>query len=253
MWISLKEEREGQENINKQGCKMKIVSYIQAGDIYVQFLDEHGAIIHTNYDSFKKGKVRNPYYPSVYNRGYVGIKYPAYEENKTNVQTKEFITWEGMMNRAYGSRRPQGYDEVQVCSDWWNYESFYEWTHAQSNYYFWKKGGKDWAIDKDIIKKGNKIYCPECCCLVPREINSLLTGQRVPKNHYRGVKRDYHNNLHPYTTHVYGGTFSTPWEAYLYYKQNKEEHIKEVAIKYYEKGQITEECFQGLINYEVDP
>ena len=58
MWVSLKEEREGQENTNKQGCKMKIVSYIQAGDIYVQFLDEHGAIIHTSYDLFKKGKVR---------------------------------------------------------------------------------------------------------------------------------------------------------------------------------------------------
>ena len=104
-----------------------------------------------------------------------------------------------------------------------------------------------------IKEKSNKIYCPEYCCLVPREINSLLTGQRVPKNHYRGVKRDYHNNLHPYTAYVYGGTFFTPWEAYLYYKQNKEAHIKEVAIKYYEKGQITEECFQGLINYEVDP
>ena len=116
------------------------------------------------------------------------------------------------------------------------------------------------SISKDNIrisvktnKKSNKIYCPEYCCLVPREINSLLTGQRVPKNHYRGVKRDYHDNLHPYTAYVYGGTFFTPWEAYLYYKQNKEAHIKEVAIKYYEKGQITEECFQGLINYEIDP
>lgn len=253
MWINLRDEREGEEKVNNQGSKMKIISYIRADDIYVQFEDKYNAIVHTSYDSFQKGKVRNPYYPSVYDRGYIGTKYPAYEEDQTNVATKEFTTWGAIMSRAYGFRRPQGYDGVVVAECWWNYENFYEWVHSQSNYQYWKNGGRDWAIDKDIIKKNNKMYCSEYCCLVPREINSLLTGQKVPMNHYRGVRRDYHNNLHPYSAYVYGGTFSTPWEAFLYYKQNKEAHIKEVAKKYYKKRQITEECYQGLINYEIDP
>ena len=75
MWINLRDEREGEEKVNNQGSKMKIISYIRADDIYVQFEDKYNAIVHTSYDSFQKGKVRNPYYPSVYDRGYIGTKY----------------------------------------------------------------------------------------------------------------------------------------------------------------------------------
>ena len=37
---------------------------------------------------------------------------------------------------------------------------------------------QDWEgkqLDKDIIKKGNKLYCPEFCFFVDNKVNSILT------------------------------------------------------------------------------
>lgn len=39
------------------------------------------------------------------------------------------------------------------------------------------------ALDKDILNKGNKVYCPENCIFVPRRINNLFTKS----NRVRGV------------------------------------------------------------------
>lgn len=46
------------------------------------------------------------------------------------------------------------------------------------------------------------------------------------------------------------GTFNTPEEAFEAYKQVKEVYIKELTNKY--KEQITEACYQALINYKIE-
>ena len=40
------------------------------------------------------------------------------------------------------------------------------------------------AIDKDILYKGNKIYCPEKCIFVPFSINSLFTKRQNRRGDY---------------------------------------------------------------------
>ena len=37
-------------------------------------------------------------------------------------------------------------------------------------------------IDKDLLYEGNKIYSPETCCLIPKEINTTLNSKRHDKN-----------------------------------------------------------------------
>lgn len=37
------------------------------------------------------------------------------------------------------------------------------------------------ALDKDIFIKGNKVYGPDTCCLVPIRVNALLP-QEILKN-----------------------------------------------------------------------
>ena len=83
---NLKEERLGTTKNNKEslgGYKMKIVEYNGKDDITVEFQDEYNAKVHTGYNNFKKGDVKNPYHPSVYGVGYLGEgKYNAYKNKK---------------------------------------------------------------------------------------------------------------------------------------------------------------------------
>ena len=69
--------RLGEERLNNQGCPMKIVIYNKNDDIIVQFLDKYKGEVHTAYNNFIRGNVKNPYYPSVFNVGMIGVKYPS--------------------------------------------------------------------------------------------------------------------------------------------------------------------------------
>jgi hypothetical protein len=62
------------------------------------------------------------------------------------------------------------YQDVFVCEEWHNFQVFAKWFYE--NYY--KILGEIMNLDKDIIKKGNKIYGPEYCAFVPQTINKLL-------------------------------------------------------------------------------
>ena len=86
------------------------------------------------------------------------ITFPAYE------------VWHAMLKRCYNldyKYKHQTYKEVICCSSWLLFTNFAIWF--KNNYV------KDWQLDKDILIKENKIYSPETCILVPREINNFLT------------------------------------------------------------------------------
>jgi len=111
-----------------------------------------------------------------------------------------------------------------------------------------------WDLDKDILKKGNKIYSPETCCFVPQEINKLLCKANSIRGKYPiGVKKSgnrFEAKLYIDNNPIYLDTFNTPEEAFQAYKIAKEAHIKEVADKW--KGKITEPTYQALYTYKVE-
>lgn len=51
--------RLGEERLNNQGNLMKIIEYNNAQDVIVEFQDEHKTKVHTSYQAFVKGNVRN--------------------------------------------------------------------------------------------------------------------------------------------------------------------------------------------------
>ena len=53
-----KGERLYQENINYQGSLMKIIEYNNSSDIVVEFQDKYKAKVHSQYYSFKNGKIK---------------------------------------------------------------------------------------------------------------------------------------------------------------------------------------------------
>ena len=68
---------------------MRIIEYNNFNDIKVKFI-ETGGIIKATYQNFKKGKVKDLLFPSVYKVGYLGIG--KFKTSINNKNTNEYNT-----------------------------------------------------------------------------------------------------------------------------------------------------------------
>lgn len=246
-----------EERLNKNGCLMRIVDYVDNRNIVVEFQDEYKAKVKTSYGNFKNGVVRNPYYPTVFGVGISGNRYPIIINKK---KTKEYETWRNMLSRCFGRKireRQPAYKEVSCCEEWLNYEKFYEWLHNQENFDKWYVNER-WAVDKDIILKGNKIYSPSTCCLVPQNVNGLFTKRDADRGKLPiGVKKNgkyFEANCKNSITgeHKFLGTYKTETEAFAAYKAYKESLIKKIANIEFENKNIISKCYEAMMKYEVE-
>ena len=178
-------------------------------------------------------------------------------------KVKEYETWRGMLKRCrdeqYLIREPT-YNGCIVSDEWLYYDNFYNWVTLQENYSKWKEGEGRWAIDKDIIYKGNQLYSKYTCFLVPQNVNALFTNRKLHRGKYPiGVCWFKHLSkygaycMNPFTKKdEYIGTFLTQEEAFDAYKTYKENIIKCVAEKEYSNGNITKECMIAMLQYKIE-
>lgn len=255
--MNKKKNRLGEEKLNTCNCLMKIIEYNNTNNIIVEFQDKYKAKVYTNYGNFSKGKVKNPYHPTVCGVGMIGDKYPA---SKNYKHLKEYIAWKSMIHRCFDKNFKNircTYENAICCDEWLLYENFYEWLHSQDNFEKWLNGDR-WAIDKDILYKGNEIYSPQTCCLVPNNVNILFVKSDSDKGILPiGVKKNgkgYSSTCsNPFTNKIeYLGTTSTQEQTFQLYKSYKEDIIKRVAREEYLKGNIIESCYNAMMNYEVE-
>lgn len=160
--------------------KCIVVEYANAKNIVVKFIKHDYVLIKTLGSSLKAGRVENPYYPSVYNKGFVGKgKY------KPSTHKKLYTCWTGMYRRCYDpvfqSNNPT-YVGCKVHKNWHNFQQFCEWAIKQPN--FDKPG---FCLDKDLRKFGNKMYSPSFCSFVPNKINVIFSGSKVGTSKFPGV------------------------------------------------------------------
>ena len=246
----LKKERLGQCNYNRQNSLMKIIAYNKADDIVVEFQDDFKFKTHTRYSHFKSGNVINPYVIEVYGVGYRG-------ETSANIngkKKKSYDVWQSMLQRCYDKDHYQKvqktYKDKSVCDEWLCFHTFEKWF--DENYY--EVPNEKMALDKDIIKKGNKVYSPEYCCFVPQRINNLFTKcDALRGNLPIGVQKRWNRYIaqfrmcgQTYTSQ----SFDTPEQAFTHYKTMKEKYIKEVAAQY--KDVIPQKLYEALMKYKVE-
>lgn len=81
-----------------------------------------------------------------------------------------YEAWKGMLRRCYSKKlhaiNPT-YIGCSVASEWLSFSVFRAWMAKQS----WEGS----QLDKDILIPGNKVYSPETCVFVSRELNSFMT------------------------------------------------------------------------------
>jgi len=167
---------------------------------------------------------------------------------------REYQLWQNMLERCFDEKlkqRQPTYEGVSCSKDWLSMTKFIEDVSQMKGF-----GFDGWALDKDILQKGSKLYSKTTCCFVPAEVNSLLTKCDKARGEYP-VGVYFHKPSGKFTAQLainrktkYLGLFPTPEEAFQAYKAAKEACIKAVAEKW--KDQLDERVYQALLNYTVD-
>ena len=261
-------DRTGETNVSNEGCVMKILEYNNRLDITVEFQDEHKYWLHTSYKQFKNGQCKNPFYPSVYGHGYLGIdrngNVPKTHESKDGkwVQTWEYKKWQSMLQRCFDNKlkeRNPTYKDVSCCNRWLCFTNFLEDLEILKQEHNWSEDIK-LNLDKDILHKGNKIYSLENCILVPDWINSLFTKCDANRgdcpigvSYHKGAKK--YQALCSINGEYKGlGYYNTIEQAFNAYKIAKEDEIKRIANDCVLKGYITKDSrlYKAMISYQIE-
>lgn len=170
-----------------------------------------------------------------------------------NAHTKIALRkWTAMIQRCESKKgRYDNYKDVNICDEWHSFTSFEEWFNDPKNGY---KDG--YHLDKDILIKGNREYAPDKCCFVPIRINSLLVSCKKSRGQLpigvRRFKNKFMAEVSKGKNKMFLGYYDTAEDAFLAYKQSKEQYIKEVATEYFSRGEITEKVYKALLKYEVE-
>ena len=166
---------------------------------------------------------------------------------------ESYIRWHDMIHRCYNAkvheRQPQ-YKGCTVCEEWINYSNFKVWYDQH------KIHGMVLDLDKDILFKGNKVYSPETCCLVPHAINTLfLNGKKnrgdLPLGvHFDKSKGKFRAEMSFMGEQIKLGWFDSAEVAFARYKEYKEDFIKNMAEQY--KDILPYKVYEAMVNWKIE-
>ena len=174
-----KNDRTGERFISNEGYEVVIVEYKNTHDVVVEFEDEYRARIHTDYDSCRKGKVKNPYHPSVCGIGCLGLMKDGSKPITTygnGKHIREYDLWHSMITRCYSDKFHEEcptYKDCTVCERWLVFSNFLEDLPLIDGYELWRDNPNSRvSLDKDIKVQGNKVYSLDTCKFVSKSENS---------------------------------------------------------------------------------
>lgn len=244
-------DKTGEKFITKQGYEVEIVNYISSGECEYEFTHDRDIKSKSAYSLISSGRVSYPYHKTVNGVGYLGVG--IHKGSREEVENKKYGTWHSFIQRSYCPKlhkRNPSYKDVTVCKEWHNFQNFGEWFEENYN----PETMQDWEFDKDILVKGSRVYSPETCAFVPREINLLFTKNKERRGDFPiGVflsNGRFRASARVDGVTKYFGSYDTPEEAFLASKKGKEDYIKQKADEW--KDLISPRVYQAMYNYQVE-
>lgn len=143
-----------------------------------------------------------------------------------------YTAWTHMLERCYSSKyqekRPT-YVGCTVVEEWKTFSKFKAWMEKQD----WE--GKQ--LDKDLLVHSNKVYGPEHCVFVSRQINVFMIERTASRGEWpigvywdKGKKKFRACCNNPFTKKREKlGYFTCPNEAHNAWLKRKREHAKALA------------------------
>lgn len=140
-----------------------------------------------------------------------------------------YLTWSRMIKRCYDTsylERKPSYLGVSVCENWLIFSKFKSWMEQQD----WE--GKE--LDKDLLCRGNKVYCPEACVFISRDLNLFVRE----KSDYKFIGATYEEYTGLYKAQITDpfakrkltlGRFNTIERAHEEWRKYKHRFAKRLA------------------------
>jgi hypothetical protein len=238
---------------NKLGQWVTVVSFKAYRDIQIKWEDEHGYIGTTSSVQLREGSFKNPYAPIVRGVGFLGVG--EHKPSHNGKTTREYEAWTAMFTRCYCEEYLVEYPTYQlhkVAKIWHNFQNFAGWYKEKAQQV---PEGEVWHLDKDILKGVD--YSPEVCVLVPPRLNMLLVKNDIRRGStligvsYEAKRDKYRARCHNGTRksqHL--GWKQTEQEAFILYKDFKENLVKQLAEEY--KDKIDNRAYLALKAFEVN-
>ena len=226
-----------------------VVEYIASNRVLIRFLNTNNEMF-VGMSALRKGLIKDKAQITTCNYGIIDID----GASMGDVMTREYYLWNNMINRCYNEKsliKSPNYMKCGVDERWKYLSAFKEWCNNQIG--FEQEG---WALDKDILVKGNKVYSPETCCFVPVEINCALTNNKKVRGEFpQGViwnsnKTRYRARIQRKNKWESLGTYDTPEEAFYVYKPIKEAYIRYLAGIWRDK--IDPRVYEALMNWTIE-
>lgn len=141
-----------------------------------------------------------------------------YSDNKLISVCPFYLRWKSMIDRCYSKKRLSSrpsYQECLVCEEWLTFSNFKAWMEQQ-----------DWDgrhLDKDLLSKEGKVYGPDTCVFIDKNINLFLIDSSSKRGEwpigvdYVESKKKFRSVCHCVVTNKkkFLGYFDNPQEAHL--------------------------------------
>lgn len=185
----------------------------------------------------------------------VGINDGRYTLSKGSDVEYSYGLWRKILDRCYNkSIRPYAtYHDCSVSDEFKSFTTFHEWAVEQFGFRV-----HGYHLDKDVLIKGNRIYHPDRCAFIPKELNTFLTTRQNHRGSSPLIGVSYHSRDLVYQARVsdgdgkriHLGVFANEIDAFYAYKKGKEVIAKKLAKRY--EGLVDQRVISALLKYEVD-
>lgn len=229
------------------GVEVKLIDIKTQGRVRIQWQDEHMFEDDVHIANLSTGRIQNPFERTVFGVGYLGYS------RRRGTRNVEYSTWNSIFRRCYDeeyqSIKPT-YVECTVDEKWHHLYDFILWSREAVG---WNLA--DYQMDKDLLYKGNKVYGPDTCVMLPRKLNMLIVNKlggrgELPLGvHWDTTQEVYVGQYREVSGRCKSKRFENPDDAFIYYKTNKERVVKEAAEIY--KGQIDPRAYDALMSWEI--
>lgn len=248
----MRKEREGLTFTNKLGLTFKIIRYGGWEDVDVKF-DSTGYISNELcWANILKGEVKDKLHKDVLGVACIGDG--EYNSKDSIAGYNPYKIWINMLKRCYCEKQKltqPSYKDCYAHEYFLNFQNFYKWFIQN------QPKGCGWQLDKDLLEKGNKIYGPDTCCMLPSRVNKLLETSKAMRGDlplgvrkFDGVKGvKFRAYCVDNGKQIHLGSYDSIEEAFSKYKSFKEDLVRKIAQDY--KDIISYKAYNALMNYTV--